>query len=225
MFNPLGNFQADAAINPAVLAVAQAYRDTLKTKYPCPAGTLKRIYGHWTVGHLGVDYPDYNGAVRYDGTHYHLDVPGNPQDNAIGVNNNTPHYHTYMRNTGAFGIATDDMVFATEHDFGSESLTLMALEFLCGGIAAVGSAYSIDLTGMSTDAPYANEPNFLTHGAAANLPGNPAQYANYYVTGERWDLSTFVPLPAGMTNKDIDPMICSNALAHRAHLYKLAFGN
>lgn len=220
-FNPLGAFNPAAPVDQGALAEGRRYAAALPA---CPPHSLRRIYGHWTVGHFGQDFPDYNGSVSFDGTHFHLHIPHDPRDNAIGVNNNAPASHTFHRNTGAFGIATDDMVFANEHNFGPEPLTMAALEYLCAGVAAVALKYGIDLTGTSTDAPYAGEPTFLTHAEAADRPGVPPQYAAYGPgsTSERIDLASFVPAPAGESFTAQTATACGNALRQRAHLYKLA---
>lgn len=218
-FNPLGKFVATAPINPAIVAAAEDLFDRLPT---CPANTVQRLYGHWTVGHYGQDFPDYNISVRYDGAHFSLDIVGDPRDNAIGVNQNAVHSHTFHRNTGALGISTDDMVFANEHDFGPEPLTMMTLEYLCAGIAAAAAKYRIDLHGVSMQGPFAGEPTFLTHAEAANRPGYPPQYANYFITGERWDLASFVALPAGVVLTADMATACGNALRARAALIKAA---
>lgn len=220
-FSPLGRFNPAAPLNAAALAEARAFAAKLPS---VPHGAIDRIYGHWTVGHYNQDFNDYNGAVRYDGKAFHLDVVGDPRDNAIGVNDNTPHYHTYERNTGSFGISTDDMAGADEHNFGSEPVTVMTLEFLCAGVAAVAKKYEIDLAGTSTRSPYAGEPTFLTHAEAADRPGSPAQYPPYGPgsTSERWDLASFVAFPAGLSATAATAKICGDALRARAHAYKAA---
>jgi hypothetical protein len=222
-FNPLGRFDTKAPLVAAAIAEARAFAAKLPA---VPRGAIDRIYGHWTVGHYNQNFGDYNGAVRFDGKRFHLDVVGDPRDNAIGVNGNEPHPHTFHRNTGAFGFATDDMAGATEHDFGPEPLTVMTLEYLCAGVAAVARAYGIDLSGTSTRSPFAGEPTFLTHAEAADRPGSPAQYAPYGPgsTSERWDLASFVPFPAGLSATGATAKICGDALRARAHAYKAALG-
>lgn len=218
-WTPLGKFVADAPLDPAIVKAADVYSDLLPK---LPPNSIQRIYAHWTVGHYGQDFPDYNGSVRFDGEHFHLDMPGDPSDNAIGFNDKPPHSHTFRRNTGAFGIATDDMLFANEHDFGPEPLTLQTLEYLCAGIGAVAARYGIDLHGVSANGPYAGEPTMFTHAEAANHRGNPAQYDNYFVTGERWDLATFVALPQDVTLTSAHATTCGAALRQRSALYKVA---
>ncbi len=219
MFNPLGKFDPRAPLNQAAVTEARVFAAKLP---PVPHGALDRIYLHWSVGHYNQNFNDYNGAVRYDGHAFHLDVVGDPRDNAIGVNGNEPHPHTYHRNTGAFGFCTDDMAGATEHNFGPEPVTVTTLEFLCAGVAAVARVYGIDLSGTSTRAPYAGEPTVLTHAEAADRPGSPPQYAPYgpASTSERWDLASFVAFPAGLNATGATAKICGDALRARAHLYK-----
>jgi hypothetical protein len=222
-FNPLGSFDVNAPLNQAALAGARAFAAQLPA---VPHGAIDRIYGHWTVGHRDQNFGDYNGAARFDGMNFHLDIVGDPRDNAIGVNDNEPHPHTYHRNTGAFGFATDDMAGANEHDFGPEPVTIATLEWLCAGVAAVAHAYGIDLSGTSTRAPYAGEPTFLTHAEAADRVGSPPQYAAYgpASTSERWDLASFVAFPAGLNATGATAKICGDALRARAHAYKVALG-
>lgn len=218
--NPLGKFNTIAPVQRDVLLEAHDFITRLPT---LRNGAITRIYGHWTVGHESMDFPDYNGSVEHDNGHFHLHIPHDPSDNGIGVNNNTPAAHTYRRNHGAFGIATDDMVFATTDDFGPEPLTLLALEYLCAGIAAVARKYNVDITGLSYGGPYSGEPNFLTHAEAADRPGHPQQYPSYgpASTFERWDLASFTPVPPGVTFDPKWATVCGNALRARAHIYKL----
>jgi hypothetical protein len=221
-FDPLGKFDPNGDLNPEVIVEAKALLHDLPA---VPSGTIDRIYCHWTVGHWNQDFLDYNVCVGFDGTRFHLRIAGSPSDNARGVNDNPVHSHTYMRNTGAVGIATDDMVFATTTDFGPEPLTLMTLEFLCGGVAALAIKYNVDLQGLSTRAPFAHCPTMLTHAEAGDRVGNPYQYAQYGPnpgTNERWDLSTFVPLPPGVELTEEMATTCGNALRQKSHRYKVA---
>lgn len=217
-FNPLGNFSVRAPLNAGALEEGRSLHRMLPR---VPALALDRLYGHWTVGHYAQNFDDYNIAVRYDGSAFHLDIVGDPRDNARGVNDNAVHSHTYMRNTGALGICTDDMAGATENDFGPEPVTLLTLEYLCAGIAAAAKVYGIDLLGFSTRDPYAREPNFLTHAEAADRVGSPAQYDAYgpASTSERWDLASFVAFPAGQHATGQSAYTCGSALRMRAHLY------
>lgn len=222
-FNPLGNFKPDALLNGGVVGAACAFAQELRSRYPCPLGSMQRIYRHWSVGHLAEDFPDYNGSLAFSGGHFRYVVTHNPQDNAIGVNQNEPASHTYHRNTGAFGIATDDMVFATTHDFGDEGVTLMAVEFLCAGVSAVAAAYNIDLAAPVAHGPFSGEPAVLTHAEAADRPGSPAQYAPYGPgsTCERWDFATLVPLPEGISLSSEMANMTGAALRTREHAYKV----
>jgi hypothetical protein len=220
--SPLGSFDILAPLNADAVAKGKALYTLLLKDYPCPSNTLQRIYLHWTVGHYNQNFNDYNISVSFDGTHFGLNVVGNPQDNAIGVNSNPVHSHTYMRNTGAVGIATDDMIGATATNFGPEPLTMATLEYLCAGTAAAALAYGVDISGLSEGAPFSGEPTVLTHAEAANRVGNPWQYYAYgpLPVGdvERWDLASFV---AGANVNDQGATICGNALRARSHIYKL----
>lgn len=227
-FDPLGTFDPAALIAPVLVDGARNYADALPY---CPPNSLVGGYWHWTVGHKGQDFPDYNGAVRIapDGS-FHLDVPHDPRDNAIGVNNNAPAAHTWLRNDGAFGFATDDMVFGDEHDFGPEPLTIATLWWLCAGSAAVSKKYGLDLAGTKQSITYesgrySGEPVWLTHAEAAVRGGDPAdpQWYNYGPSGtvERWDLSVFVPLPSGLVATDAMATICGNALREATRRIKI----
>lgn len=220
-FNPLGTFDVNAPVGPGALASARVLIATLPD---CPAGSLDRIYDHWTVGHFDEDFSDYNVSVRFDGQHFHLDVTHDPSDNARGVNNNAPAEHTYMRNTGAVGISVDAMVGAGVHNFGPEPVTKMMIEYLCAANAAVAQKYGIDLGGTSTRAPYAGEPTLLTHAEAADHVGDPAQYAAYGpgATCERWDLTSLVALPPDVALSDVMAKTTGDAIRARSHLYKAA---
>lgn len=220
-FNPLGKFDPHAALNEAAKAAAIS----LLAKLPdCPHGSLDRIYNHWTVGHYNTDFPEYNIGVANDNGRFHLDISGDPRDNAIGVNNHDPHSHTYRRNTGALGVSTDDMVGAGTHDFGPEPVTLTTIEFLCAANAALAKKYSIDVNGRTTRAPYAGEHTILTHAEAGDLVGSPPQYPPYgpKSTFERWDLLSFVPIPEGVSFTDAT--VTGDAIRARSRAYKLALG-
>jgi hypothetical protein len=210
-----------------LVKAANDYADLLPS---CPDGTILAGYWHWTVGHSDQDFPDYNGAVAYDGKNFGLHIPHTPLDNANGVNEAS---HTWLRNTGAFGFATDDMVFASEHDFGPEPLTIATLWWLCAGSAAVSKKYGIDVAGTKQSANYESgryngEPTWLTHAEAAvrgGSPPDPAWY-NYGPSGtcERWDLSVFTPLPSGLVATDAMATICGNALREATRRIKVLLG-
>lgn len=217
-FNPLGAWSASGPLNTTAIASAVVFYRKLPI---LSNGFLDRMYNHWTVGHYDQDFSDYNACIRFADGHFFIDLTHDPLGNATG-DEATMASHTYRRNSHAFGISTDDMVGATQHDFGPEPLTVMTLEFLCAANAAAAMKYGIDLAGKCTRVPFVGEPNLLTHAEAANTPGSPPLYANYYVTGERWDLASEAPLPDGMTTNNIDPSVMGNAIRARSHDYKLA---
>lgn len=225
MFNPLGNFVADAALVDAAVAEALRFHGALPA---CADGDFDHIYDHWTVGHRNQNFSDYNGSVRFDGQHFHIDISHDPRNNARSTfDSNNYAGHTWLRNTGAFGISTDDMAGASEHDFGDEGVTLTTLEFLCAANAAVALWARIDLSGKTpaSAGPYANEDPIMTHAIAAMTGGNPAPSAWYDYgitgTGERWDLATFVALPAGVSLTREMAETCEAALRQRSRLYKV----
>jgi hypothetical protein len=224
-FNPLGKFDINAPMNPVIVTAAKTFMLTLPE---VPKGSIDRIYCHWTVGHFMQGFPDYNVGVGNALGHFFLRILGDPRDNAIGVNSSAVHSATFMRNSGAMSIATEDMVGGEEQNFGPEPLTMMAVEWLCAGIGAIAARYSIDLTGKSTRAPYAGEHTCLTHAEAANLGGNPFQYPSYGPPGptgdsaERWDLSSFTPLPPGLAATQAMASVCGDAIRARSRRYKTA---
>jgi hypothetical protein len=217
---PLGNFSQNAPIDAGALAAARS----LYTKITqVPPSLLSRIYLHWSVEPMNCVDASYNIVVNMpEPGHFALSVAADPANNAPGVNNDPESSHTYMRNTGAVGIALDGMDGATEDNFGPDGVTVMGLTFLCAATAAVAKKYDIDITGISSAAPYGGELNVLTHAEAGNLCGNPAQYAPYgpqpIGDGERWDLAAFIAGPADATTAGQ----CGSALRALAHAYKLA---
>jgi hypothetical protein len=220
---PLGNFDQNAAVDKTILEAAKKFAASLPD---VPAGLLTRGYYHWTVAPMGMCFADYNFEALYDGS-WQLKMTHDPRDNAPGLDNNAVASHTYMRNTGAIGIAITGMDGAGVgvHNFGTDPVTVSGLTWLCAGMAAVCFKYGIDVNGTSGGSPYGGEPNLLTHAEAANRPGNPQQYDNYFVTGERWDLATFVPLPDGVNLTAEDASTCGNALRKLTHAYKAAMGD
>jgi hypothetical protein len=221
MFNPLGAFDIAQDPDPGALAAASI----LVAQLPdVPGGSLERIYDHWTVGHYNQNFDHYNVSVRFDGSHFHLDVTHDLQDNARGVNDNAPAAHTYRRNTGAVGITVDGMLGASVHNFGPEPITTLMMEYLCAANAAVAHKYGIDLAGMSGTAPYTGEPTLLTHAEAADRIGHPAQYDPYGPgsTAERWDLCSLISLPSGVSLSAAMATMTGDAIRERSRKYKIA---
>ena len=227
-YDPLGAFDPNAAVDPALVTVANSFADALPS---CPDGSLLVGYWHWTAGHYGSDFADYNGAagVASDGSIY-LHQPHNPQDNAIGVNNNPAAQHTWLRNTGAYGFAVDCMNDAHVNDFGPEPLTVALLWRLCAGSAAVSKKYILDVSGTKAgnayeNGRYAGEPIWLTHAECAVLGGHPPdpKWYDYGYSGtmERWDLAIFAPLPAGQQITGAMVAACGDALRLATHRIKV----
>jgi hypothetical protein len=227
-FDPLGQFDPDGDIPGMLVTVARDFANALPS---CPDGSILAGYWHWTAGHYGMDFNDYNGAVRIDPAgNFHLDQPHNPQDNAIGVNNNAPAAHTWLRNTGAYGFAVDAMQDGGQHDFGSEPVTVAMLWRLCAGSAAVSKKYGLDVAGRKQSATYEGgiyngEWVWLTHAECAVLGGNPPNpsWYNYGPSGtvERWDLGSFVALPDGLSVTDAMASACGDALRLATHRIKV----
>lgn len=221
-FNPLGEFNPLAPIDTLVLAQAKV----LQVQLPdAPKGDISRIYLHWSVAKPCVDFPDYNVMVTIKDGHHELDITHDPRDNALSTFKPSYATHTYHRNKGAVGICLAGMDGATEQDYGPDPVTVAGLTYLCAAAAVVALKYGIDLSQFSEPGPvgaYANETVILTHAEAANRPGEPLQYENYFVSGERWDLGSFTAVPSGHTLTVVDITACGNALRKMAHNYKVA---
>jgi hypothetical protein len=220
-FDPLGHFDPNAAANPAIVAKAKALLASLPS---VPAGGLTRVYLHWTVGPLGMCFDDYNAEAVFVVGDWALKVTHNPQDNVSGFNDNPEASHTYMRNTGAVGIAITGMDGASTSNFGPDGVTWTGLQHLCAAAAAFCEKYGIDVAGTVASGPFAGEPTILTHAEAADHPGNPEVYAPYgpATTVERWDLDSFVPIPQGTPMPPSS--VCGNALRKLIRTYKIALG-
>jgi len=193
-------FQANMAISDADLQYFKKLVVELTTKYPVPAGILNRIYLHWTVAPHGIDFTDYNLEVVLRNGKLGVDITGNPQDNAEGINQNPIHSHTWHRNTNAIGISIDGMDGATVDNFGPDAPSEEELLFLCGAAAAVAKAYDIDASGVVINGETHLDNNnntvntkgehiILTHGECAVIDAYPS---------ERWDLGVLSPLPHGV---------------------------
>jgi len=221
-FNPLGSFDAAAPLNPKIVAAAHALVAQLAD---VPAGGLWRCYLHWAVAPFGCTFEDYNVMANYVAGEWELEITNSPANNAPGLTAAAEASHTYMRNTGAVGIAIAGMDGATTTNFGPDGVTVAGIEYLCAGAAALCAKYGIDASGTSTKSPYANEHNILTHAEAGDAVGSPAQYSAYGPAGdvERWDLASLVPVPSGVTLVSIYHQV-GDALRARVHAYKIALG-
>jgi hypothetical protein len=219
-FNPLGNFQANSIVQPGVIAIAKAFKASLPD---IPNGLITRIFLHWTVAGLCVEFPDYNAESEYCNGKHILKITHNPEDNAPGINHALMASHTWHRNTGALGIAITGMDGATVHDFGPDTITLAGLELLCAGAAALASKYNIDASGKvlhgtihvdnnGNNVNTTGEFNIITHGEAAVIDA---------YSSERWDLGSLTPLPTGVELTSEMRTMCGNALRTKIHLYKI----
>lgn len=225
-FNPLGNFNPSAPVDEGVLAKAKAIMATLPA---VPAGTISRLYLHWTVAPFGCTFADYNGEVDFENGNWKMVMTHDPRDNAVGVNNNPEASHTWHRNTGAVGVSLAGMSGATEHDFGPDGVTLSGLEHLCACAAAYAQRYGIDASGSVANGTThigdtgqtvntTGEHTILTHAEAANIDGYLCGF-----TGDpdcRWDLGSLVALPEGTSLTKAMVAQCGDALRQRVHAYK-----
>ena len=218
-FNPLGRFDSEAEVNPAILDKCAALYDALPE---VEAGGLTRIYLHWSAGGMSRCDAAYNvEAIIANGT-WALQITHDPCDNVPGLNDNAEAAHTYKRNAGAVGVALTGMDGAGvgPHDFGADPVTVMGLTHLCAAAAALAAKYGISVAGVSSGEPYGNEPTILTHAEAAMRVGDPPQYADY--RSERWDLASFAPLPPSLSLTPQMAETCGNALRTLTRTYKVA---
>ena len=226
-FNPLGAFRADAPVVVHIVDAALRLHDALPI---AAAGSLRRLYFHWTAAAYGACFEDYTVEVNFDvgSQAWSLVAMHDPRFNAYATFDNKSYSAaTYDRNRGSISIALGDMLGADPRNFSHDGVTLAGLEWLCAGAAALAVRYGINVRALSTDEPYAGEPNALTHAEAAARGGKPQRYEPYAIWSRptpsdgvtRWDLMSFVPLPP-----DVEPAgwmadACGNALRERTALY------
>jgi hypothetical protein len=226
-FDPRGSFRESAPLLDAATLAGRAFLETLPK---VPDGDLTRVYLHQSAQEYGCADAAYHAVVSLRGGIWQIvpshDVRTNARSTFSEVNY-APH--TYHRNTGAVAIAVDGLIGSqvSQNDFGSEPLQMHEIEHLCAGAAAFCMAFGIDSGGLSYDAdPYYGEPTILTHGEAANIVGAPPAYTPYGLppigTLERWDLTTLVPVPAGVMLSDAHAKIVGDELRGRIHYYAAA---
>lgn len=136
-----------------------------------------KLYLHWSAGHYGQFFDDY---------HINIDQDGSIYVSSDDLSSYKPH--TYMRNTGAIGIALACCANATTNNLGPEPPTSAQIESMAQVVAVLSKA--LDLT--------IDIYRVMTHAEAGNnLDGlNPGYEANGYPDGkygpgfscERWDL-------------------------------------
>lgn len=218
-FNPLGSFNPNAPLLAEVIAAAQGFRLLLPV---VPAGGLSRAYLHWEVEQYADVDPAYNAVVPLLENVWKMALSTDPRNQVAGLNNNPQASHTWHRNTGAVGLAIAGMGGASTTDFGPYPVQEHQLEYLCGMAAAFCTKYEIVANGKvpppgsnhaddnGDNVNTAGEWNILTHGECAVLDAYPS---------ERWDLGSFVPLPAGVELTPAIRSLCGDALRERIHLY------
>ena len=143
--------------------------DDIKEMATNARGRIKAVYMHWTAGRYGQVYDDYHISIDYDGRIY---LPDNCRD--------LTEYreHTYMRNTGAVGVAICGCYDASANngyncEYGSEGVTTAQIEVLAAVVAALVKYGWVPMD------------NVLTHQEAATRDG----YGPYSGDPEtRWDL-------------------------------------
>jgi hypothetical protein len=211
---PLGNLSPTALIEPAILATGHLFYQSLPD---APDGDLSRVYNHWSGAKCALTFPDYNVSLPSENGHYRMEITHDLRDNCRSTYNKTGYAeHTYHRNYGAIGVCLDAMAGVSScHD--QFEIPVMGLHYLALANALLCKKYKIDPQGVCLDSDfpasaYYGEPTIYTHAEAANQPGAPPQYENYFVTGERWDFATFVTLPAGVECSVDFATTCGNAI-------------
>lgn len=224
-FNPLGDFVPTAAVDERVLAKAKVLLESLPD---VPAGSLSRLYLHWTQQPFGCTFADYNGEADFQNDDWAMIVTHDPRDNVAGFASNPGASHTWHRNTSALGVALAGMTGATEKDFGPDAVTPLGLEHLCAAAAAFASRYGIDALGIvqrgtihagndGDPIDTTGEHTVLTHAECATIDG----YLCGYTADPdcRWDLGSLVALPEGVALTKAMVSQCGDALRQRIHVY------
>lgn len=138
-------------------------------------GSIDKIYLHWSAGHYGSFFSDYHINIDSDGSVY------------VSCDDFTEHKnHTYMRNTGAIGIALACCADANTNDIGSEPPTNDQIENMAQVIAVL-----CKYLGLTCD-----KNTVLTHGEAANNEDGEYKHEPYACWSDpqpedgnvRWDL-------------------------------------
>lgn len=133
-----------------------------------------KIYLHWTAGHYGQFFDDYQVNIDSDGSIY---VATETLSETLN--------HTWRRNTGSIGVSLACAVGATSKDLGDEPPTNAQIESMARVIVVLADA--LDLT--------IDLERVMTHGEAAdNEDGYDGAYADDDCYGpnsdcERWDLA------------------------------------
>ena len=132
-------------------------------------GAINHVYLHWSAGHYDQQFDDYHINIDGDGNVY---IDGEFTDHKN---------HTYMRNTGAIGIALDCAYGATGVDnLGDEPPTDAQIEAMAQVVAdiCVNLGLPCDISCVMTHAEAADNKD----GWYACEPYGPDS------TCERWDL-------------------------------------
>jgi len=137
---------------------------------------LTHVYIHWSAGHYGQQFNDYHILVDKDGTLY------------ATVDDLTTHLnHTYMRNTGAVGIAALCAYQAHSTDLEPEPPTDAQIEAIAQVIAVLAKELElpIDIQHIMTHAEAADNMDGINPGYEPN--GCPDGKYGPSNSVERWD--------------------------------------
>jgi hypothetical protein len=222
-FDPLGGFGGSMPLLDDALVTARGLLSDLPaTAQP---GDLDRGYFHVSAGPQSTCFGDYTANVTLQNGKWTIVLSHDPRLNAISTFDSARYGEaTYMRNRGSVSVCADAMLNATPYDFGSQGMQMHQAEYCCAAMAALCVKYGIDTEGISTRAPFAEEPNLLSHAEAADRCGSPIQYPAYGcgATMERWDWLSLVPLPTMLKPSFAMATMTGEGLRSRTHQYAVA---
>jgi hypothetical protein len=136
------------------------------------------LYLHWSAGRYGQFFDDYHLMIDWDGSSY------------VSVDDlSVPLHHTYMRNTGAIGIAICAAYGATVDNLGAYAPTDAQIEALAQTVAVLCRAFDLtcDIQRVMTHAEAADNKDGYDPGytESTGFPGNTYGPDS---NCQRWDL-------------------------------------
>lgn len=157
----------------------------LKAMAQSAKGSIRKVYLHWSAGHYGQFFPDYHINIDHDGSIY------------VSVDDLTTHLnHTYLRNSGAIGVALASCYNAATNDLGLEPPTNQQIESAAQVIAVLCTVLGLtaNISTVLTHAEAANnlddeDPGYEANGCPNGIYGpNPNPDGSQGGDCERWDL-------------------------------------